>query len=199
MNDDDRSLAARLKRRDSAAWEAFCRQYSGPLFSAIRLRFGCSAEMAEEIAHMAFCRSVRSIDTYDPGKGRLFDWLRAVAFNEAHTVLHKESAARPLDIDRRGRERIAAMEQALLPDELLSRQEFRSVVLEVLMHLGPRSRDVLILKYLEGRSVSEIAIAWGQTEKAVESLLTRSRTAMREGLVSRLDGQDSKMGVYVHE
>jgi RNA polymerase sigma-70 factor, ECF subfamily len=199
MNDEDRLLAARLKRREDAAWEAFCRQYSGPLFSAIRLRFGCSAEMAEEIVHMAFCRSVRSIDTYDPGKGRLFDWLRAVAVNEAHTVLHKESVSRPLDVDRQDRNRIAHMEQALLPDELLCRQEFRSVVLEVLMGLQSRSRDVLVLKYLEGRSVSEIARAWGQTEKAVESLLTRSRNAFRDALVGRLDGHDTKLGVYIHE
>ena len=199
MNDDDRSLAERLVLRDNAAWEAFCRGYSRPLYSAIRLRFGCSPEQAEEIVHMAFCRSVKSINTFDPSRGRLFDWLRAVAINEARTVLHRESVSRRTDMDRQDRERIEHMEEALLPDELLCREEFRALVLEVLMGLGTRSRDVLVLKYLEGRSVSEIAGAWGQTEKAIESLLTRSRNAFREGLAKRLNGQDTGIGIYVNE
>jgi DNA-directed RNA polymerase specialized sigma24 family protein len=39
---------------------------------------------------------------------------------------------------------------------------------------------VLRAKYLEQRSVNDIALAWQQTAKAIESLLTRARLAFRE-------------------
>jgi len=48
------------------------------------------------------------------------------------------------------------------------------------MKLPGRHRQALILKYLEDRRVSDIAAILGQSEKAVESLLTRSRQAFKE-------------------
>ena len=39
---------------------------------------------------------------------------------------------------------------------------------------------MLRAKYLDGRSVADIAAAGGETPKAVESLLTRARQAFRD-------------------
>ena len=197
MNDEDRSLAERLSRREDAAWEAFCREYSGPLFSAVRLRFACSQELAEEIVHMAFIRCVKSIQTFDPARGRLFDWLRAIAFNEAHTVLRQASVLRPVGLEDQDRQWLERIDQTPLPDERLCREEVRSLVLDTLMGLSERCRQVLVMKYLEDRRVSEIATALGQTDKAVESLLTRSRIAFRELLGRHLDGQGAKGGDWL--
>ncbi len=77
------------------------------------------------------------------------------------------------------------MDQADLPDEQLCRQEIRSFVLETVMALSSRYRQALVMKYLEGRRVSEMAAILGESEKAVESLLTRSRLALREQLGKR--------------
>ena len=53
--------------------------------------------------------------------------------------------------------------------------------------LPDRYEAVLRAKYLEGRSVQDIASAWDETPKAVESLLTRARQAFR----ALFDGQES--------
>ena len=45
--------------------------------------------------------------------------------------------------------------------------------------LPERHEAVLRAKYLDGRTVREIVADWGETEKAVESLLTRARDAFR--------------------
>ena len=45
--------------------------------------------------------------------------------------------------------------------------------------LSERHEAVLRAKYLDGATVAEIAESWGQTEKAVESLLTRARQSFR--------------------
>ena len=46
--------------------------------------------------------------------------------------------------------------------------------------LPERYEAVLRMKYLERMSVADMAAARGETEKAVESLLSRAREAFRE-------------------
>ena len=95
MCDEECSLVERLAQLDDSAWEEFCRKYSGPLLAGMRLRFGVSQELAEEIVHMTFIRCVKSIKTFDPARGGLFGWLNAIARNEAHTLLRKASPPGP--------------------------------------------------------------------------------------------------------
>lgn len=185
MGDDERILVERLANGDESAWEAFCRRYSGPLLSAVRLRFGCAEELAEEIVHLTYIRCVRSIKTFDPARGRLFHWLRAIARNEAHRLLPKRLPPGQVQLDPDDQRWLERIDQAELPDERLCRKEVRSAILETVMELSSHYRQVLVMKYLEGRRVADMAVILGQSEKAVESLLTRSRLAFKEHLVRR--------------
>ena len=136
--------------------------------------------------HVTFIRCVRSLKTFDPARGRLFDWLKAIARNEAYRLFRQAAPPNQVALDSQDEQWLEQMDHAELPDEHLCRQEVRSLVLETVMAVSSRSRQVLVMKYLEGRRVSEIAAALGQSEKAVESLLTRSRIAFREQLGKRL-------------
>ncbi len=185
MCDEEQDLFERLCKHEDSAWEWFCRRYSGPLLSAVRLRFGCARETAEEIVHLTFIRSVRFIHTFDPARGRLFAWLSGIARNEAVRVL-PTSPAVMTHLDDSEREFVERIDETELPDEHLCRQEFRALVLDSLMDLSSRHREVLVMKYLENRRVADMAATLGQSEKAVESLLTRSRLALKEHLSKRL-------------
>ncbi len=185
MGDDERILAEKLAAHDEHAWEIFCREYAGPLLSTVRLRFSCSPEVAEEIVHMAFIRCVRSIKTFDASRGRLFDWLKAIARNEGHTLLRKASPPGRVELDATDHEWLPRIDQADLPDECLSRQEVRSLILDTVMELSSNHRQVLVMKYLEGRRVAEMATTLGQSEKAIESLLTRARLDFKEHFIRR--------------
>ena len=55
--------------------------------------------------------------------------------------------------------------------------------------LPERYQAVLQAKYLDQRPVAEIATAWGQSVKSVESLLSRARAAFREAC-TRLDAPE---------
>lgn len=50
---------------------------------------------------------------------------------------------------------------------------------DVLAGLGPHHRSALVLRYLDGLSVPEVAVALGRTLHATEALLVRARRAFR--------------------
>jgi len=188
-------LVKRLVRRDNSAWESFCRDYSGPLLSYVRLRFACSQDVAEEIVHMASIRCVKSIKTFDPKRGRLFDWLATIARNEGYTLLRKNAEhAQRLHIDPETCRHLEQLDQSILPEERLAQKEVQALVLHTVMGLNERYRQVLTMKYLEGRRVADIAASLDQSEKAIESLLTRSRQAFRDLFQGNLEGANHQGG-----
>jgi len=186
---EETALVRRLIRGDGDAWEQFCREFSVPLLTFVRWQFGCSREAAEEVVQMAFVRCVKSIRSFDPARGRLFAWLKTVSRNEAHTLLPGSQVGPGLTPDPLPAASRAALErlnEVPLPEEILARQETQRLVQEALLELPSRHRAALALKYLENRRVAEIAGLLGQSEKAIESLLTRSRQAFRQAFLRLL-------------
>ena len=192
---EEKALVRGLVRMDERAWEVFCNEYSLPLLTYVQLQFVCrgessfarTSELAEEIVQMTFVRCVKSIGSFDPSRGRLFAWLKAVARNEAHTTL-SAYRTRPAVVPEIPCGAVEGLEEAVLPDELLARKESQLLVHEALMELPSRHRKVLTLKYLENCRVAEIARLLGQSEKAVESLLSRSRNAFKALFIKKVNG-----------
>ncbi|MHC4441555.1 MAG: RNA polymerase sigma factor [Planctomycetota bacterium] len=181
---EEKDFVGRLLAMDDGVWEEFCKEYSRPLLGYVRLRFGCSREQAEDIVQMTFVRCVRSIRTFDPEKGRLFGWLKSVAGNEAHTCLGKELISRAnISLSAAGRhvadQILETIDKQPLPDELLARKDVQMAIQDAFMKMNSRHRRVLRYKYIEGLKVSEIALQLDLSEKAVESLLSRSRESFR--------------------
>jgi RNA polymerase sigma-70 factor (ECF subfamily) len=187
---DAKSLVRRLSRFDEEAWAAFCKEFAPVLGRHVQYRFGCDADRAEEIVQMTFVRCIRSIASFDPSRGSMLDWLKAIASNEARTTLKAQARLRTGGDPAVGsRSPLAAivdcMDRQPLPDELLARKDVQNMVAQCLVQLPPRQRQVLVMKYQEDLKVSEMARRLSLSEKAVESLLSRSREAFRNALSAR--------------
>jgi RNA polymerase sigma-70 factor (ECF subfamily) len=188
---EENALVRKLARGDEAAWVAFCAEYSEALLHFVRLAFGCRRETAEEIVQATFLRCVRSVGTFDPTRGRLLPWLKAVARNEARSCLRGELRGRaelPLStFPEHVLDGLAdAVDRTPLPDELLARQETQMLIRECLTELNTRYRQALLWKYAEDRKVARIAVGLGVSEKAAESLLARARESFKNALVAKL-------------
>lgn len=181
---EEKALVRKLIRMDDRAWEGFCTEYARPLLGFVQLCFGCDVEKGEEIVQMTFIRCVRSIRTFDPSRGRLFEWLKTVARNEGHTLVGEDRTRRLgislSSINQHTADNIlATIDKAPLPEELLARKDVQTLIHQCLAEMNTRHRQVLISKYLNGLKVSQIAVRLGSSEKAVESLLSRSRESFR--------------------
>jgi RNA polymerase sigma factor (sigma-70 family) len=182
---EEKTFIRKLKKMDKWAWEAFCREYSAPLLAFVQFRFGCDREKAEEIVQMTFIRCVKSIRNFKPSRGILLNWLKTISKNEGHTLLQqdrKQLAMKTLALSS-----VEAIEGVLdgmdtvaLSEEMIAKGEIQLLIHETIAELYSRYRKVLILKYVENRKVAEIAVMLGQSEKAIESLLSRSRQAFKK-------------------
>ena len=182
---EEKAFIRKIKKMDKWAWEVFCREYSAPLLAFVQFRFGCNQEKAEEIVQMTFIRCVKSIRSFKPSRGKLLNWLKKISTNEAHTILQQDqkqlemrtlafSSVETID------EVVKEMDTVALPEEIIAKGEIQLLIHETIAELYSRYRKVLILKYVENRKVAEIAAMLGQSEKAIESLLSRSRQAFKK-------------------
>lgn len=181
---EERNLVPLLVAMDDDAWRELCRLYSGSLAGFARMCFGCDSQKAQEIVQMTFVRCVRSIGTFDPSRGGLLNWLRAIARNEGMTLLGGPLQGRqevPLSMipSQISQDIAELIDHQPLPPELLARQDVHELVHRCLAAMGQRHRDVLVMKYIEGLTVAEIAARLGLSEKAAESRLSRSRERFR--------------------
>ena len=196
---EEKTFVRKLKKMDQRAWEVFCREYSAPLLVFVRFRFGCDREKAEEIVQMTFIRCVKSIRTFKPSRGKLLNWLKTISKNEAHTILQQEQkqAAIKTSADSSAEMIEGALEQmdtAALPEEIITKGEIQLLIHETIAELYSRYRKVLILKYVENRKVAEIAAMLGQSEKTIESLLSRSRQAFKKVFLEKARCAEIKKG-----
>ena len=172
------------------------------MLAFVRLRFGCNREKAEEIVQMTFIRCVKSIRNFKPSRGTLLNWLRTISKNEAHTILQqdqKQSAMKTLTCS--STETIGGvieeMDTVALSEEMVAKEEIQLLIHETIAELYSRYRKVLILKYVENRKVAEIAAMLGQSEKAIESLLSRSRQAFKKVFLQKARRTEIEEGGFL--
>jgi RNA polymerase sigma-70 factor (ECF subfamily) len=134
----------------------------------------------EDLAQEVFLRAWRRLpELREPAK--FAGWLSRIAVNAA--LDHRRRvAARPRagSLDQEGAEEPPAGgppgDRALVVGEEFSR------VLDVLGTLDPRSQAAVVLRFLEGLPVKEVAERLGDSPAAVAMRLTRALRALRERL-----------------
>lgn len=165
---EDVRLSRGLKAGDRRLWGEFCASYAIPLYRFTAAR--CESVLsAEDLAQEALVTAVERIDDFDVKKGALWPWLCGIALNKIR------EARRRLNRELRLREGLASLSPDDRPEETTPARDIH----QVLSLLHPRHQEILILKYLEGRSQRDIAAQLRLGEKAVESRLTRARESFR--------------------
>lgn len=173
-------LRDRLTRGDRAAAEELVASHLDPLYEFVHWRVGGDRSRAEDLVQDTFLVALREIAAFD-GRSSLFTWLCGIAKNKLRASRRKRAPASLEDAlagaDQDIDEILADVAREPLPDAVLVREETRALVGATLSSLPPEYRAALVAKYVEGQSVAQIASESGKSEKALESTLTRARTA----------------------
>lgn len=178
----DVALAERMIAGDEAAFETFCDRYLPALHRFAKHRLGHDMELTRDIVQSTVCKAIAKLDTYR-GEAALMTWLCACCRNEIAGHYRKLKWQAPeVDIDDlEGKAPAWSADESRADAEgALVRKETGALVHMTLDLLPTRYARVLEWKYLEGRSVREIAGELDTGEKAAESLLTRARRAFEQ-------------------
>jgi RNA polymerase sigma-70 factor (ECF subfamily) len=167
---DERGLRDAVLRGDEEAWRVFHDQCFDSIYAFIDFRTGHRQDLTEEVAQECWMIAVRRIERFDPARASFENWMRGIAAN----VLRNHWRT------RKGTENIEAAEAVSMNSDAGSRIELAEQIGMALTALPDRYRTVLHAKYEDKLSVIEIARKWGESPKAVESLLTRARGAFRK-------------------
>jgi RNA polymerase sigma-70 factor (ECF subfamily) len=182
MTQRDTALVERLTRGETAAFTEFFDEYFPKLYRFARGRIGGDFAAAEDVAQAAICEGLKRIRSYR-GEAALLTWLCTICRHEIHRLLQRpEWRARPVALREDDPEIRAALESLLLTGATVEnvRAEIAQTVQATLDHLPDDYALALEWKYIEGRSVGEIAAQLRRSTKATESLLTRARESFRE-------------------
>lgn len=186
----DRLLVARMIRGEEEAFTAFFDAHFPPLYRFALRRLGGSADLAEEIVQKTLYAAIDRIASWR-GEARLSTWLCAICRNEIAAHFRRRSNRfASVELEEDVPEIRAALEsmrgEVDGPESVAMRREIVDLVHAALDGLPQRYALALEWMYLDGTSMKEIAARLGATPKAVESLLTRARAALREALTSLL-------------
>jgi len=154
---------------DDAAFRAWYDAALPVVYGYVFIRVGGDHALTEELTQQAMVRAIRARATYD-GRAKTVAWVCGIARNLL--IDHH----RRLDREQRSLFRVIVRE--VEPDHAAGLAE-RDTLLEALRRLPALQRAAMVLRYLDGLPVRQVAIAIGKSEKATESLLSRGRERFR--------------------
>lgn len=171
----ERGLRDAVLAGDEQAWRTWYEEAFPDLCRYVRWRCAGLHDRADEVVQETWLTAVRRLRSFDPAHGSFAGWLRGIAANLLRNHYRRSN--------RRERRQQPLSEAHLVagPTESeLERRERAERIARALALLPERYELVLRAKYLDGQSVTDIALAQGETAKTIESLLTRARQAFRD-------------------
>jgi RNA polymerase sigma-70 factor (ECF subfamily) len=145
IEEDDNLLIALVQSGDKAAFEKLLKRLYAPMRSYVTRMVG--EAMAEDVLQEICLKIYRQIrHLREPKAFRA--WVYRIATRAALVHLEREKRRRTLEIDSDAIIAVPAMQQ----------QEFESEFLNLVDHVSPASRAVLLLHYQQHLSLEETAI-----------------------------------------
>lgn len=177
---DDVRARDRILRGDRAVAEAVYERHVDALYEFCFYRVGRNHQQCEDVVQDTFLVAFDKLVDFD-GRSSFHTWLCGIAKNKIRAGRRKLRPMRMEDVlagsDAEIDAILADVENEPLPDEVLDAAETRELVGATLSSLPPAYRAALVDKYVDGKSVPEMARASGKGVKAVESTVHRARSA----------------------
>jgi RNA polymerase sigma-70 factor (ECF subfamily) len=183
----DAELIASMLKGDEVAFRQFFEGYFPRLYRFATPRVGGDTDAAKEVVQETLIKAMRNLSTYR-GEAALFSWLCQICRRQIVDYLRAQKRHSDQILLVEDSDEMRAVLESIAgpvsdePGHGYNAEETRRLVQSVLDRLPNRYGDVLEWKYVEGRSVEEIAQALGVGQIAAQSLLARARVAFREAL-----------------
>ena len=183
---EEEALVAALRAGDEDAFESVVRTH-GPRLLAVARRILRNEDDARDALQEAFISVHRSIGKFEGGS-RLGTWLHRIVVNAALMRLRSERRRPVQSIEsllptfREDGHQTTPSRPWLEAPSLAESLETRDLVRTAIESLPDDSRNILMLRDIEGLDTAETATMLGISKGAVKTRLHRARQALRTQL-----------------
>lgn len=198
LNPDDKQLVDRLLAGEETAFNQFFNEYFAKLFRFALSRLNGDEEAAKDVVQRSFTKAISKLESYR-GESRLFTWLCTICRNESIDWLRKQGRDRDRFIPIEDNPDIQLVVDTFRadagdePDARLEREQALKLIQVALDTLPANYGNALEWKYVDGRSVAEIARRLEVGPEAAQSLLARARRAFAEVYKAMLQASDDNV------
>jgi RNA polymerase sigma-70 factor, ECF subfamily len=174
------AVARGLRDGGAGAWNALYDGFAADVWRYVARLLGSDAASVADVVQETFLGAARSAGGFDPERGTLAGWLFGIAHRQVGLHWRRQSRA-----DRQLRAAAAAAEEARRagrtndPSETTGQGELTDQVRSVLAEISAEYARLLLAKYLDQRSLADLAEENGDSVDAVKSKLARARREFR--------------------
>jgi RNA polymerase sigma-70 factor (ECF subfamily) len=164
-------LVERCRRGDALAWESLVRQAQGRVYG-LAYHYLRSPEDARDVAQEVFVRFYRKLDRFDGSD--VLGWLLHLTRNASIDLIRRRRARPPAE-DLVVDERLSLQAPGGGAEAESIRKADRRTVRQAIDRLSELSREVVLLKEIEGMELSQISTLLGIPVGTVKSRSHRAR------------------------
>ncbi len=172
---NEKEIIHRAQRGDRDALATLYREHYSAIFNYFFYRLG-DQTTAEDLTAEVFVRMVDKIDGYRYRGKPILAWLYTIARNLLINYRQRAENAPKLPLE----ERLVASDGN--PVQAAERRLTVDCLQLALNYLTDVQRQVIIGKFIEGRSTAEVAKILNKTEGAIKSLQHRALGALRRAM-----------------
>jgi RNA polymerase sigma-70 factor (ECF subfamily) len=176
----DESALIEAAKADKEAFGLLYERYVDKIYNYVYYRTGNVAD-AEDLTARIFFRALSHIGNYDDRGIPFSAWLYRIAHNLVANWHRDRSRRKIISLDDIAQWRVQE-ESPELATQLI---EDTDALLKAIRRLPADRQELLILKFVERLSNSEIGDIMGRSEGAVKSLYHRTLLALRDDLGSK--------------
>jgi RNA polymerase sigma-70 factor (ECF subfamily) len=181
----DADVVAKILAGQTALFEILMRRHNERLYRAARAIVRDDTE-AEDVMQQAYVNAYANLRQFD-GRAAFSTWLTRITVNEAIARARRQGRYEQLeDADAMPFDSVFPMPSTVTPETQAFSRELRVLLEEAVDRLPDGTREVFMLREVEGLSTAETAACLSVSDDVVKTRLSRARAALRRDLFDRI-------------
>jgi RNA polymerase sigma-70 factor, ECF subfamily len=188
---EDRELVRGLRERREEAVRVYLQRYR-PLFHHCVAQFEQEPSTREDLFHDLVWHAIERLDqdTFDSARGSLGTWLYRVAWCRCVDIKRQENSRRRIRFAPQGDEIPDQIDPSAPPVHSAGDAEIGERVRAAMRELDDEDRSLLVLRYVDQRTLVDISETLGITLEQSKYRLKRASSELRRALLARVSKQE---------
>lgn len=174
-NSEENSIISSILAGDADAFAILVKRYQKPVFN-LMIRITSCEEDAFDLTQETFIRAYEKLDRFKPS-GRFFTWLYTIGINLGRDFLRKRKTGETKAEELYESQKSLSIDSG--QDELLFNRLDAELVKAALQELPLDYREAIILRFHEGMSMRDVALALGISVSGAKMRVHRGLLKLR--------------------